>query len=146
MPDPADLLPIEAFPLHTVHTLRYADHDQEGHVNNAVYSTMYESGRVAILYDPAQNMPPEGCHFSLVRITIDFLAEMSWPGDVTIGTAVTRIGSSSVGLRHAIFKDGTCRSTAEGVVVCTNSTTRKSEPLPADARAMLERFLLKPRA
>ena len=89
MADSAALLPIEAFPVQTVHTLRYADHDQEGHVNNAVYATMFEAGRVAVLYDPTQNMPPEGCHFSLVRITIDFLAEMSWPGDVIIGTAVT---------------------------------------------------------
>ena len=143
MPDSADLLPLEAFPAQIVHTLRYADHDQEGHVNNAVYATMFEAGRVSILYDPARNMPPEGCHFSLVRITIDFLAEMSWPGDVTIGTGVTRIGTSSIGLRHAIFKDGKCRSTAEGIVVCTNSTTRKSQPLPDYARAMLENLLLK---
>lgn len=132
----------DMFPQLTVHTLRYADHDQEGHVNNAVYSTMFEAGRVSILYDPERRMPPEGCHFSLVRITIDFLAEMSWPGDVTIGTAVTRIGTSSVGLRHAIFKDGICRSTAEGVVVCTNSTARKAQALPDYARAFLETLRL----
>lgn len=146
MADAADLLPIDAFPIHTVHTLRYADHDQEGHVNNAVYATMFEAGRVAVLYDSAQNMPPEGCHFSLVNITINFLAEMSWPGEVIIGTAVTRIGSSSVGMRHAIFKDGVCRATAEGVVVCTNTATRKSEPLPDHARAMLETLFLKQNA
>lgn len=143
MADSAALLPIEAFPVQTVHTLRYADHDQEGHVNNAVYATMFEAGRVAVLYDPTQNMPPEGCHFSLVRITIDFLAEMSWPGDVIIGTAVTRIGSSSVGMRHAIFKDDICRATAEGVVVCTNTASRKSHPLPDHARAMLETLMLR---
>ena len=143
MPDSADLPPLEAFPAQITHTLRYADHDQEGHVNNAVYATLFEAGRVAILYDPANKMPPEGCHFSLVRIAIDFLTEMSWPGDVTIGTGVTRIGTSSVGLRHAIFKDGTCRATAEGTVVCTNSATRRSHPLPDYARAMLETMLLR---
>lgn len=142
MKDKTALPTIDMFPALTVHTLRYADHDQEGHVNNAVYSTMYEAGRVSVLYDPAQAMPPAGCHFSLVRITIDFLAEMTWPGDVTIGTAVTRIGNSSISLRHAIFKDGTCRSTAEGTVVCTNSTTRKSQPLPDHARAFLETIRL----
>ena len=142
MSDRSDLPPLEAFPARITHTLRYADHDQEGHVNNAVYATMYEAGRVAILYDPAHDMPPEGCHFSLVRITIDFHAEMSWPGEVTIGTGVTRVGTSSIGLRHAIYKDGQCRSTAEGVVVCTNSTTRRSQPLPDHARAMFEALLL----
>jgi len=143
MAESADLLPLDAFPVHTVHSLRYADHDQEGHVNNAVYATMFEAGRVAVLYDPAHKMPPEGCHFSLVHIAMDFLAEMSWPGDVTIGTAVTRIGSSSIAMRHAIFKDGKCRATAEGVVVCTNTATRKSQPLPDHARAMLEKLFLK---
>jgi acyl-CoA thioester hydrolase len=139
-------LSLEAFPTRIVHTLRYADHDQEGHVNNAVYATMFEAGRVSILYDPARHLPPEGCHFSLVRITIDFLAEMSWPGEIAIGTGVTRIGGSSVGLRHAIFKDGTCRSTADSIVVCTNSTTRKSQPLPDRARAMLEEVLFRRQA
>lgn len=141
MTDKIPALPIEAFPARIVHTLRYADHDQEGHVNNAVYSTMFEAGRVSVLYNPARGMPPEGCHFSLVRITIDYLAEMTWPGEVTIGTAVLRIGNSSITLRHALYKDGTCRATAEGTVVLTNSTTRKSHPLPEHARALLSELM-----
>ena len=131
------------FPLHVDIEPRFRDTDAMGHVNNAVYATLFEAGRVAILYDPANKMPPEGCHFSLVRIAIVFLTEISRPGDVTIGTGVTRIGTSSVGLRHAIFKDGTCRATAEGTVVCTNSATRRSHPLPDYARAMLETMLLR---
>ena len=146
MSNAADPLPLEAFPARIVHTLRYADHDQEGHVNNAVYATLFEAGRVAILYDPAQAMPPEGCHFSLVRMTVDFLAEMSWPGEVTIGTAVTRLGTSSIGLSHGIFKDGTCRAISDGVVVLTNSTTRRAHPLPDYARTMLQTLMLPERA
>jgi acyl-CoA thioester hydrolase len=142
MSDSAALLPLEAFPARSVQTLRYADHDQAGHVNNAIYATMFEAGRVPLLYGPARGMPPEGCHFSLVRITIDFLAEMTWPGDVTIGSGVTRIGSSSVGFRQAVFKDAICCASAESVVVLTNSTTRKSQPLPDHARAMFEELLL----
>ncbi|WP_346906596.1 thioesterase family protein [uncultured Roseibium sp.] len=142
MADRAELLPFEAFPAQAVQTLRYADHDQAGHVNNAVYSTMFEAGRVPILYDTALNMPPEGCHFSLVRITIDYLTEMTWPGDVVIGTGAARIGTSSVAFRQAIFKDGICCSTADSTVVLTNSTTRKSQPLPDQARAMFAELLL----
>lgn len=142
MADSADLLPLEAFPAQALQTLRYADHDQAGHVNNAVYATMFEAGRVPILYDPARNMPPEGCHFSLVRITINYMTEMTWPGDVAIGTGVVRIGTSSTTLRQAIFKDGICCSTAESTVVLTNSTTRKSQPLPDHARAMFAELFL----
>ncbi|WP_370320635.1 acyl-CoA thioesterase [Oricola sp.] len=135
-------LSLEAFPAKTAQTLRYADHDQAGHVNNAIYATMFEAGRVPVLYDPARNMPPEGCHFSLVRITIDFLKEMTWPGEVVTGSGVTRIGTSSVSFRQAVFKDGVCCSTSESTVVLTNSTTRKSQPLPDHARAMFEELLL----
>lgn len=146
MPDQAAEIPLEGYPARVVQTLRYNDHDDAGHVNNAVYATFFEAGRVPLLYDPAHNMPPDGCHFSIVRITIDFLAEMTWPGEVTIGTGVTRIGNSSVGLRQGVFKDGTCHATAESIVVLTNSTTRRSQPLPEHARAMFAKLLLEDRA
>jgi acyl-CoA thioester hydrolase len=142
MTDPAGQLPPEAYPATTIQTLRYNDQDQAGHVNNAVYSTMYEAGRVPILYDPDKQMPPEGCHFSLVRITIDYLAEMTWPGEVTIGTGVTRIGNSSVSFRQAVFLEGLCCSFADSTVVLTNATTRRSQPLPEHARAWFETLLL----
>lgn len=139
-------LPLEAYPAKTTQTLRYNDQDQAGHVNNAVYSTMFEAGRVPILYDPARQMPPEGCHFSLVRITIDYFAEMTWPGEVTIGTAVTRIGTSSVAFRQAVFLEGQCRSAADSTVVLTNASTRRSQPLPDHARAWFETLLLSQQA
>lgn len=138
MTDAATLPALEAFPTRVVQTLRYGDMDEAGHVNNAVYSTLFEAGRVALLYDPARDMPPAGCHFSLVRITIDFLAEMSWPGDVTIATGATRLGSSSIGLRQAIFKDGVIQAHNDSVVVLTNSSTRRSQPMPDYMRAMFE--------
>ena len=55
---------------------------------------------------------------------------------------MTRIGTSSVSFRQAVFKDGVCCSTSESTVVLTNSTTRKSQPLPDHARAMFEELLL----
>ena len=37
------------FPCRTYDKLRYADTDRQGHVNNAVFSTMLETGRVEFL-------------------------------------------------------------------------------------------------
>ena len=142
MKDAIASLPLDAYPARTVQTLRYNDMDQAGHVNNAVYSTMFEAGRVPVLYDPARQMPPDGCHFSLVRITIDYLAEMTWPGEVAIGTGVTRIGNSSVSFRQGVFLEGRCCSVADSIVVLTNGTTRRSQPLPDHARAWFEALQL----
>jgi acyl-CoA thioester hydrolase len=130
------------FPARTVQSLRYNDMDRAAHVNNAVYSTLFEAGRVPILYDPARRMPPDGCHFSIVHITIDYLSEMTWPGDATIGTGVARIGNSSVNFRQAVFKEGVCCAVAESIVVLTDSTTRKSAPLPDHARAYFKELVL----
>ena len=127
----------ESFPLQIVERLRYGDTDRQGHVNNAVYATLFESGRVSVLYDPARALPPEGCEFVLARIGIDFLRELNWPGDVIVGSAVTRIGRSSATLAQAIFRDGEAVATAESVVVLMDSAARRATPLPEAARAAL---------
>jgi acyl-CoA thioester hydrolase len=38
--------------------VRYADTDRRGHVDNAVFSTFPEIGRVTILYDPQRPPAP----------------------------------------------------------------------------------------
>ena len=37
------------FPFHTREKLRYGDTDRQGHVNNAVFATFFETGRVDML-------------------------------------------------------------------------------------------------
>ena len=70
------------FPNRTFDKLRYGDTDRQGHVNNAVFATFYETGRVEMLN--ATGWKPENPDFSYViaRITIDFRAEIFWPGTV----------------------------------------------------------------
>src|SRR5437879_3058155 len=78
--------------------VRYGDTDRQGHVNNAVFATFLESGRVAILYTPDRPLAPTGASFVIARLVLDFRAELHWPGEVSIGTIVLRLGNSSVTL------------------------------------------------
>lgn len=133
---------LDAYPSHAQSILRYNDMDRAAHVNNAVFSTFFEAGRVPILYDPSRRMPPEGCHFSLVRITIEYLSEVTWPGTVEIGTGVVRIGNSSVTFAQAVYFEGRISAVAQSTVVLTDSLARKSKALPDHARAMFEELLL----
>ena len=80
------------FPLVTTCRLRYADTDRQGHVNNAVFAEMLEVGRTELLYDPASPLAAPGCAFVIARLTLDFRAELTWPGDVVIGTKVASLG------------------------------------------------------
>jgi acyl-CoA thioester hydrolase len=142
MSDPASSspLPLDAYPLRATDRLRYGDTDRQGHVNNAVFATFFETGRVAFLYDPESPVLPEGASFVIARLVIDFRAEINWPGEVEIGTVVSRIGRSSCTLSQAVFQNGTCVASGESVIVLMDETTRKSRPLTDQIMALLERY------
>jgi acyl-CoA thioester hydrolase len=122
-------------------TLRYADTDRQGHVNNAVFATFLESGRVPILYGPDKPIAPEGASFVIARLVLDFRLEIHWPGEVLVGTSVLRLGNSSVTLGQGIFCNGRCAATAETVIVLVDDATRKSRPLPETTRKAFEKYL-----
>ena len=117
--------------------IRYADTDRQGHVNNAIFSTLLESARVELIYDRARPLLEPGTSFVIARLVIDFKAELVWPGTADIGTRVERIGSSSVTLRHAIYQGTTCVAEAETVIVVMDDATRRARPLGAAGRARL---------
>lgn len=115
----------------TTVTLRYGDTDRQGHVNNAVFCTFFESGRVDFLYKDDGSIAGTGKTFVIAKLTMDFLAEMNFPGSVEIGSKVLSVGKSSFSVGQAIFKDGVCCSTSQSVIVLTCESTRKSTALPA---------------
>jgi acyl-CoA thioester hydrolase len=114
----------------TTVTLRYGDTDRQGHINNAVYCTFLESGRVDFLYKEDGSIAGPGKTFVIAKLTIDFLAEINFPGTVEIGSKVISVGKSSFRVGQAIFKDGICCSTSESIIVLTDESTRKSTALP----------------
>ena len=65
------------FPSQTLDKIRYGDTDRQGHVNNAVFATFLETGRVQILFDPAVPPLEAGSSFVLARLVLDFRSEIS---------------------------------------------------------------------
>jgi len=135
------VLTLEDFPHCRDERVRYRDTDRQGHVNNAVFSTFYECSRTEILYDPKRKLVSPEREFVIVTIQIDYMAELSWPGDVKIGTRVVRLGSSSVTCEQAISQNGVLASRAKSVMVMMDTATRKSTALPADAIASLSELI-----
>jgi acyl-CoA thioester hydrolase len=128
---------LEDFPHLTVETIRFGDLDRQNHVNNAVFSTFLESGRVIILYGEEYGLTVPGTSFVLAQISINFLGEMHWPGEVEIGTAVSRVGNSSIGLHQALFVDGRCVATADNTLVLIDKATRKPRPFAPEHTARI---------
>jgi acyl-CoA thioester hydrolase len=119
-------------------TVRYGDTDRQGHVNNAVFASFLEAGRVNMLFTPNGPLHESGAAFVIARLVLDFKAELNWPGEVWIGTRVARIGRSSMTLEQAIYQNGVCAATAENVIVQMDEATRKSLPLSPQTLAALE--------
>jgi acyl-CoA thioester hydrolase len=130
-----------SYKIWTYDKLRYGDTDRQGHVNNAVYSTFFETGRVAFLYDKDLALAAPGCEFVVARLAIDFHAELFYPGTVDIGTRVLRVGRSSFTVGQGVFMGDLCAATAEIVCVQTSTETRRSAALgPAMAAWLGERL------
>lgn len=142
MKDPNALHQLEAYPSRTSADIRYSDLDRQGHVNNAVFATFSEVGRVAFMYDPDRPLASEGRSFVIARLLIDFRAELFWPGSVEIGTGVLKVGRSSFTLAQGIFSDGRPVATTEATIVMVDKETRRSTPLPPQTVDILQDLVL----
>jgi acyl-CoA thioester hydrolase len=134
---------LDDFPLKTFDKVRYADTDRQGHVNNSVFSTFLETGRVEVLYNPEFPLLAEGASFVIASLTLDFLEQIQWPGQIATGTGILRIGNSSIKFCQQLLQNGTCVARAEAVVVQIDVDSGQSLPLTAAAKQTLERWLLR---
>ncbi len=128
---------LEDYPFRIIDNVRFADLDPQQHVNNAVYGSYFETGRVTLIRNPAYGLMPEGRSWMLVRLAIDFKAEVRWPGTIELGLGVSRIGNTSVTYSQVVFSEGKCAASAEAVTVLVDVKTRKPIPLTPD---IIERF------
>ncbi len=120
----------------TTVTIRFSDEDRLGHINNAVYVTWLEVGRVVyierFLEDPAR------LDTVLAHIAVDFLRETHFPGEVQIGGRMLALGERSFRTGWAVFREGQCLATASCVNVFFDPVARRSASPSATIRAALE--------
>jgi acyl-CoA thioester hydrolase len=126
-PDPAPRL--EDFPYRLTDNVRFGDLDPNQHVNNAVYATYFETGRVTLVKDRSYGLMPAGLTWIMVRLDIHFRSELRWPGTIEMGLGVSRFGRTSVTLDQVVFSEGKCVASAQATTVLIEESTRKPAPL-----------------
>ena len=94
---------LEDFPYRLTDNVRFADLDPNQHVNNAVYATYFETGRVTLMKDRSYGLMPEGLAWIMVRLDIHFRAELRWPGTIEMGLGVAKFGRTSVTFDQVVF-------------------------------------------
>ena len=128
---------LEDFPYRAADIIRFGDHDHQNHVNNVVFATYFESGRVHFMRDTFGGLMFGARNFVVGRLEINYLRELHWPGTVEIGVGVERIGRSSVTYAEGVFHDGVCAAYGRTTMVLIERATRASSPLTED---ILERL------
>jgi acyl-CoA thioester hydrolase len=120
--------------------IRWRDVDAYGHVNNAVYLNYLEEARDALVQEVLGPVSGSTWDFVLVRVEIDFRAELTQDdGSLIVRCALDTIGRSSVGTREEVRKqDGAISAEARSVVVPRDPGTGRSRPLTHREREALE--------
>lgn len=131
--DPASYRHWESIPL------RFIDQDIMHHVNNVVFSRLFESGRIEFWRKLGQFPFAKDSGLILVRVAIDYLRQLHYPDTVKVGTRIKRIGNASVQVRQALFSGkGECCALSESVSAHAHYADSKSSPIPDKLRKLLE--------
>jgi len=132
---------LEDFPYRLSDNVRFADLDPNQHVNNAVYATYFETGRVTLMKDRSYGLMPDGITWIMVRLDMHFRAELRWPGTIEMGLGVVKFGRTSVTFDQVVFSEGKCVASAQSVSVLIDEATRKPTALTEEILAKLQPWI-----
>jgi acyl-CoA thioester hydrolase len=132
---------LEDFPFRVSDNVRFADLDPNHHVNNAVYATYFETGRVALMKDRSYGLIPPGVAWMMVRLDMHFRAELRWPGTIEMGLGVVKFGRTSVTFDQVVFSEGKCVASAQSVSVLLDEHSHRPIPLTEEIIAKFQPWL-----
>lgn len=120
----------------------YADVDSFRHINNGAIGRYVEEGRADLMMRvfgvSALLAPENGQQLLLASVNIDFLHQTHYPGNVEVGSALGRAGTSSMVIVQAVFQNDACVVLAESIMV--KAVDGRSAPLSDAERSALESY------
>jgi acyl-CoA thioester hydrolase len=119
---------------------RWADVDVYGHVNNVVHYSFFDTAVNGWLIDATgtdiRTRPAVGL---VVETSCRYFAELHFPGTVTAGVGLERLGTTSVTYRLALFgADEGPAAVGRFVHVYVDRSTRRPVPVPDEVRAAVQ--------
>lgn len=132
-------------PIEVKTTIRWSDMDALGHLNNAVYFSLFEESRIALFeYIGLQSSAPRGTGPILAGTRCDFLAPVVWPETVRVRVHITRIGTTSFTMAHQVWResDGAAVARGEGTIVLVDYDTNKPVAVEPAMRERLTELMV----
>ena len=112
-----------------------------GHLNNAVYYELFDTAINAWINTSTDVDPVTAPWLGVVAESgCRYFAELAFPDPLVVGLAVTRLGTSSVTYRLAVFAPGEPTPVAavgHWVHVYVDRATRRPTPIPDAIRTLL---------
>jgi acyl-CoA thioester hydrolase len=133
---------LAGYPVVVPVVVQWGDQDAIGHVNNTIFLRWMEVGRIA--YFSAIRLRHavvgEGEGPILASVTCNFRRQVTFPDEVHVGTRVTRIGTSSIQIEHAIasVRHGAIVADGHSTIVHYDYAGGRSSPVPAEVRRAIE--------
>ncbi len=117
---------------------RFGDMDALRHLNNVALARIYEEARVRFTTAIDLHRLRDPGHRTVVaEVGIRYLLQAYYPGLLTAGMGVLRIGRSSYTYGAALFQDGRCVGLGDTRLVYINVEDGRPRPLPEALRAVL---------
>jgi acyl-CoA thioester hydrolase len=109
------------------------DNDACGHLNNAVYLSLFDSAvNAALIAAGVLDIENSEVIGVVVETHCNYFASLAFPQPVEAGLAIARLGTSSICYDIGIFAAGGAETAARGhfVHVYVDRRTRRPVPLP----------------
>jgi acyl-CoA thioester hydrolase len=123
---------------------RWADTDVYGHVNNAVYTQLFDTAINGWIIEETGFAPAAAPVIGVVvQFNCTYYREITFPQTLTVGLRVTSVGRTSVSYDLALLIDGDGDGTpqfaakAQWVHVYIDRDTRRPVEIPAPIRSLL---------
>lgn len=125
-------------------TTRWQDNDAFGHVNNVVYHSWVDTAvNMFLIEQGILELGASEIVGVVAETSMRYLREIAYPGPVTVGVRVDRLGISSVRYVSAVFRADEEQASAEGffvhVYVCRS--TMKPTPIPLAQRTAFQAIM-----
>jgi acyl-CoA thioester hydrolase len=140
----ADKSPLLAdFPVVVRMPIQWGDQDAFGHVNNTVAIRWFETARIGYLDATGLGhlMQRGDLGVILASITCHYRKQLSYPDAVQIGASITKIGRTSLIMKHALLSEKQNAIAAEGesVIVMFDYHAQRPIRVPQELRDTLQR-------
>lgn len=120
---------------------RFSDTDALGHINNTVIPVWLLEAREPVLrlFSPSLDMTEAA--LAVVRIEVDYVAEIRFGSDVEVRTEVAKLGNSSLQLAQEVWQGGKLSARGLATLVNFDPQQRCAMRIPDAVRTQLQQHL-----